>query len=193
MGVRVLIDRPGVAAALAARGIGMGEAVLVVPAATLPFWRARRGTAAVLAVARDRLSEAAALDAGAADAVTADAPDVLIAARAARLLRDRGSVTLGPLTIDPVARIAWRGGRPLGLLPREYALLAHLAARVGETVAHAELHRAIFGLRFAPGTNVLAVQVSRLRARLDRGAPFAMLRTDRSRGYRLVAAPDPPE
>jgi DNA-binding response OmpR family regulator len=191
VGVRVLIDRPGVAAALAARGIGAGDAVLVVPAEALGEWR--HAGAALLAVAADAAAEAAALDDGdAADAVAVGAPDALIASRAARLLRARGVVAVGPLVLDPVARAGWRDGRALALLPREYALLAHLARRAGRTVPHAELHRAVFGLRFAPGTNVLAVQVSRLRARLDRGAPFAMLRTDRARGYRLVAAPDPP-
>ncbi|MES2753317.1 MAG: winged helix-turn-helix domain-containing protein, partial [Pseudomonadota bacterium] len=36
-----------------------------------------------------------------------------------------------------------------------------------------------------PGTNVVEVHVSRLRAELDRNAP-PMLLTERGRGYRLI-------
>ncbi|KQT32034.1 hypothetical protein ASG29_09265 [Sphingomonas sp. Leaf412] len=188
MGVQVLIDRPGVTVALAARGVAAGQAVLVAHAGAVPSLRLRHPHAAMLAVAADGAGEAAALDAGADDAVAGGAPDALVAIRAERLLASRGGWRVGALSIDPVARDAWREGRRLAPLPREYALLAHLARHAGETVAHADLYRAVFGLRFAPGTNVLAAQVSRLRARLDRGFAFPMLLTDRARGYRLVAA-----
>nr|MDQ2879448.1 winged helix-turn-helix domain-containing protein [Pseudomonadota bacterium] len=46
----------------------------------------------------------------------------------------------------------------------------------------------VCNLRFDPGTNVLAVHVSRLRAKLDRDFAAPMLLTDKGRGYRLVAA-----
>ena len=42
-------------------------------------------------------------------------------------------------------------------------------------------------LRFDPGTNVVEVHVSRLRAKFDRGFATPMLVTDKGRGYRLVA------
>jgi DNA-binding response OmpR family regulator len=51
--------------------------------------------------------------------------------------------------------------------------------------SHAALRRVVLGLRIDPGTNGLAVHVSRLRAELDRdGTP--MLATDKGNGYRLV-------
>ncbi len=68
-------------------------------------------------------------------------------------------------------------------------MLVHLARHAGRTVPHAELRRAVFGLAFDPGTNLLAVHASRLRAALDRGFAWSMLHTDRGRGYRLVATP----
>ena len=57
----------------------------------------------------------------------------------------------------------------------------------GRCVGRAELLAAVWGLRFDPGTNVVEVHVSRLRARLDRGFAAPMLVTDKGRGYRLVA------
>jgi two-component system OmpR family response regulator len=130
---------------------------------------------------------AAAIDAGADDAVALSASDALIAARLAALVRRAPArIALGPLAIDRVARTAARDGRALDLLPREYRLLLHLVERAGQTVSHEDLLHAVWGLRFDPGTNVVAVHVSRLRAKLDRGFADALLRTEKGVGYRLA-------
>jgi two-component system, OmpR family, response regulator len=132
-------------------------------------------------------SVACALDAGADDAVALPAHPGEIAARLAARLRDRTPpIRLGPLQIDPVSRTATRNGRALGLLPREYALLIRLVRAEGHAVTRGELLRDVWGLCFDPGTNVVQVHVSRLRARLDRGEVAAMLHTDKGRGYRLT-------
>lgn len=189
MGVRLLIDRPGLAAALARRGIGVGERVVVAPAARLHDARVTYPEAAILAVAAGPVGEAAALDAGADDSVAADAPDVLIAARAARLL-GRGVTIVGELRVDRLTRRAHRAGIPLDLRFREFALLEHLACRAGHLVTREELVAAVLGRPFDPGTNVLTVHLSRLRQALDHGFAFPMLWTERGHGYRLVAGPD---
>lgn len=132
---------------------------------------------------------AAALDAGADDAVVQPVCAAEIAARLAARLRPRPPppIAIGELLIDPVERRVARGGRPIALLPREYALLLHLARAGGRCVGRAELLDAVWRLRFDPGTNVIEVHVSRLRAKLDRGFAEPMLRTEKGRGYRLTA------
>ena len=95
---------------------------------------------------------------------------------------------VGPLTIDPLARRATRDGRALALLPREYAVLVHLARHADAVVTRADLRTAVWGRDFDPGTNVIEVHISRVRAQLDRGAA-PMLLTERGRGYRLVSQP----
>lgn len=192
MGVRLLVDRKGLAAALHARGVAIVEdepRAIVVAAAVLAAAQQRFADTAVFALADDSAAEAAALDAGAADAACRDADDAVVAARVARLLRTGATLTVGELAIDRLARTARRAGRVLRLLPREYALLVQLAGANGEPVSRATLHRTLCGLSFDPGTNVVAVHVSRLRAELDRDAAFPMLLTERGRGYRLVATP----
>lgn len=189
MGVHLLIDRPGVVKALAVRGIGSGARVVVAPADDLPYCRVTHPEAAILAVATSRFGEAAALDAGADDSVAADAPDALIAARAARLLSG-GVTVVGELVVDRLARRAHRAGVPLDLRFREFALLEHLACRAGYLVTRDELLAAVLGRNFDPGTNVLTVHMSRLRHVLDHGFAFPMLWTERGHGYRLVAGPD---
>lgn len=151
----------------------------------------RFGWSGVLVLAMPQGSSLAeALDAGADDAVCISASPAEIAARLAARLRQRApSLVLGPLAIDPLARIATRNGCPLALLPREYALLLYLLEAQGRCVPRAELLSAVWGLRFDPGTNVVEVHASRLRAKLDRGQPVAMLRTQKGQGYRLTAEP----
>lgn len=196
MGVLLLINRPTLSALLTRRGVAVGgahPAVVVGAADRLPQLRARYPAAAVLALAADARAEAVALEAGADDAAVVGAPDAVLAARVIRLLARAAPpatrIAVGDLEVDRLARAARRAGRALRLLPREFALLDQLAATPGRTVTRAELHRALCGLDFDPGTNVLAVHVSRLRAALDRGHRHAMLHTERGVGYRLVAEP----
>jgi two-component system OmpR family response regulator len=137
-------------------------------------------------------SIAGALDAGADDAVALPVCAGEIAARlAARLRCHAPAVSVGGLRIDTIERRVERDGRAVPLLPREYALLLHLARSAGRSVGRAELLASIWGMGFDPGTNVVEVHVSRLRAKLDRGFSVPMLVTDKGRGYRLTERADP--
>ncbi len=137
----------------------------------------------------------AALDAGADDALPAQSSDALIAARIAAIVR-RGLATrwlrIGDLSIDTLERTVSRAGRAIPLLPREYRLLLVLARAPGQVVARQTLVAALCGLRFDPGTNVIEVHMSRLRAKLDRGFAVPMLHTERGQGYRLAPPSDAP-
>ena len=130
---------------------------------------------------------ALALDAGADDAVDGRAGPEEVAARLAALVRTPVSrIGVGDLVIDRIQRSAQRAGRPIDLLPREYALLVHLAERADQVVSRRALLDAVWGLRIDPGTNVVQVHISRLRAKLDRGQPAPMLLSERGKGYRLA-------
>jgi two-component system OmpR family response regulator len=129
---------------------------------------------------------AAWLDAGAADVVLAADPDALVAARLAALVRRHaGTIRVGDLVIDPAARRVWRDGREIRMLAREYAVLVQCARAAGRTVTRADLRRAVWGVEHDPGTNVIEVHVSRLRARLHHGFAAPILFTERGVGYRL--------
>jgi len=156
-------------------------------AAQVSQLRARGWHGPLMLVLGEGESVARALDAGADDAVTAPASAGEIAARlAARVRRAPAPLTIGPLRIDPVERSVTREGKPIRLVAREYALLLHLARHAGRCVGRAELLAAVWALRFDPGTNVVEVHISRLRAKLDRGFTAPMLITDRGKGYRLA-------
>ncbi|MBA4773310.1 MAG: winged helix-turn-helix transcriptional regulator [Sphingomonas sp.] len=196
------LDRPSLANALADRGIRTVAAphdapLLIGDGSARPpvaLW-SRRGqswpSALLLVVEGDEAAVIAAIDAGADDAARADASDALIAARAAALIRRTTPrlLKLGDLVIDLVERQVWRAARALDLLPREFRLLRVLADRPDEIVDRATLLDSVCGMRFDPGTNVLNVHVSRLRAKLDRGFAYPMVRTVKGVGYRLAVPP----
>ncbi|MEZ0244343.1 MAG: winged helix-turn-helix domain-containing protein [Sphingomonas sp.] len=177
--------RPSAEAAAAVLGWSPGEGD---PGARIADARAQgwRGALMLVLEAGCGASVAHALDAGADDAVLLPASAGEIAARIAARLRP-ATLTLGPLAIDTVERRVTRSGTHIPLLPREYSLLLHLARAAGRCVGRAELLAQVWGLRFDPGTNVIEVHVSRLRAKLDRGFPQPLLVTEKGRGYALRA------
>jgi two-component system OmpR family response regulator len=157
-------------------------------AAQVSRLRARGWHGPLILVLSEGECVAQALDAGADDAVTAPASAGEIAARlAARVRRAPAPLIIGPLRIDPVERSVTRDGKRLRLVAREYGLLLHLARHVGRCVSRAELLAEVWALRFDPGTNVVEVHISRLRAKLDRGFAAPLLLTDRGEGYRLIS------
>lgn len=192
------VEIPQLDAAIGARGytLEIGDAANEPArhiAAILCRWHAGQAIAAGsvprIALTTSRATLIAALDAGASDAVAVPVdPEELAAPVEARVRRHAASfVTLGPLTLDPVARIATRSGTAIALVPREFALLRYLAERAGRFVSRRELLEQVWGLRFDPGTNVVAVHVSNLRAKLDRPFPTALIQGRKGLGYRLVA------
>jgi two-component system, OmpR family, response regulator len=183
--VRLDVEVTGLEVALTTRGVRVSDEGV----ATLARVRPASCAGPLILLVADAAALTAALDDGADDAVLATAGADEIAARiAARLRPAAAPLRLGELLIDHVARRVTRAGRVIGLLPREYALLLHLLRHAGTTVPRSALLEAVWGLRFDPGTNVVAVHVSRLRAKLDRGYARPMLVTDKGVGYRLVAA-----
>lgn len=194
------LDIPHLAEAADARGMRLVPFARIVDAhaallagdgdcaAQVSRLRARGWHGALMLVLPEGESVARALDAGADDAVAAPASAGEIAARlAARVRRAPVPLTIGPLRIDTIERKVTRDGKPIGLVAREYGLLLHLARHAGRCVSRTELLAAVWSLGFDPGTNVVEVHVSRLRAKLDRGFAVPLLHTDRGEGYRLVS------
>ena len=95
-----------------------------------------------------------------------------LAARVEALLR---RPTIGPETVlrvgslhlDLVHRSAYRGGRHLDLLPREFKLLEYLVRRAGQTVTRGMLFEEVWNYKFVPRSNLIDVHMSRLRRKLS--------------------------
>lgn len=135
-----------------------------------------------------------ALNGGADDAIgwTRNLPELL--ARMAGLLRRSriaaGQLGAGDLRIDLIDRRVERAGRPIRLPLREFDLLANLARVPDRPISRAALLKAVWRIDFDPGTNRVEVHMSRLRAKIDRGFAWPMLRTVKGQGYTLCSRPD---
>ena len=98
---------------------------------------------------------------------------------------------LGRLRLDLFARDGFVGKRPLGLHPREFALIWRLAEAQGTAVAKKALVRDVWRMAHVPDTNSLAVHVFRLRAKLAVAGLAELVCTAPSGAYFLAPASPP--
>src|SRR6266508_1471530 len=127
------------------------------------------------------------LEAGAADyMVKPFSLDELLARVRARLRAAAGrpatSLVAGRLRLDLIRREADSGAGPVPLAEREFLLLRELMLHPGRIVSKQRLLSAVWHYHFDPGSNVVDVYVSRVRAKL--GADT--ITTTRGEGYRIA-------
>jgi two-component system, OmpR family, response regulator len=91
----------------------------------------------------------------------------------------------GDLTLDLLTREVTRGGQPIELRPREYALLEYLLRHAGKVLTKTMILSHVWGYNFDPNTNVVDVLVSRLREKIDRSFDPKLIHTVRGVGYVL--------
>jgi two-component system OmpR family response regulator len=105
--------------------------------------------------------------------------------------RETGSVStvlkVGDLEMDLIGRSVHRAGTEIDLQPREFQLLEFLMRHANQSVTRTMLLEKVWEYHFDPQTNVIDVHISRLRSKIDKGFPRAMLQTVRGAGYRLEA------
>jgi DNA-binding response OmpR family regulator len=168
----LLPDRPGIAVCRDLRSRGV----------TTPI---------VMLTARDAVDDrVAGLNSGADDYLTKPFAFSELLARILAVLR-RSAPTRSPvlqvadLTLDPTSHRVTRGGLPIGLTPREYAILEVLLRHTGESVTRAQLAERVWEVEPDALTNLVDVHVSHLRRKVDHGRTPALIHTVRGHGYRL--------
>ncbi len=156
-----------------------------------------RGVAApiLMLTARDAIAErVAGLRTGADDYLTKPfAFAELLARMHALLRRSRLSrppvLSVADLTLDPVSHRVARGGVPIILTPKEYAILEVLMRHAGEVVARVRLVECVWAEDRDAVDNLIDVHVSHLRKKIDCPPAVPLIHTVRGRGFRL----GPPE
>lgn len=144
----------------------------------------------VLTARDDRGDRVAGLDAGADDYLVKPFElDELNARIRAVLRRHAGRaeplLAHGDVTLDPAARRVTRGGVPVPLSAREFAVLAALLARPGAVLSRAQLEDRLYGWGEEIESNAVSVYVHQLRKKL--GADF--IGNVRGVGYFVAAVP----
>ena len=90
-------------------------------------------------------------------------------------------LSAGRLKLNMVDREADSGSGPVVLPEREFLVLRELMRHAGETVSKQQLLSSVWRYDFDPGSNVVDVYVSRLRAKLGP----KLIRTVRGMGYQI--------
>jgi DNA-binding response OmpR family regulator len=152
----------------------------------------------IVATARDDdQSVVRALDAGADDYVVKPFSAVTLDARIRAVLRralapeTETVLVLGGLTIDLPSRVVSVDGAAIDLSPREFDLLAYLAARPGQVVSKRELLTEVWRLPYGGADKTVDVHLSWLRRKLGESAQEPrFLMSVRGVGVKLVG-PDP--
>jgi DNA-binding response OmpR family regulator len=97
-----------------------------------------------------------------------------------------GTLTVGPLHVDPAAREVHLDGRPVGVTPTEFDLLAKLAANPRVVLSRRQLIDAVWGPGWVGDDRMVDVHIRNLRRKLgDDAAAPRFIRTVRGTGYRI--------
>lgn len=106
-------------------------------------------------------------------------------ARRASIKDEVTSLRVDGLTMDLLARQVFREEQEIDLKPREFQLLEYMMRNEGQVVTRAMLLEAVWDYHFDPQTNVIDVHISRLRQKIDKDFPTALIHTVRGVGYVL--------
>lgn len=153
----------------------------------------RRGvsTPILMLTARDALEDrVTGLDAGADDYLIKPYGFSELMARIRALLR-RSDLSrpvvlrVADLELDTVSQIVARGGEPIDLTAKEYAILEVLMRHAGAVVPRSAVTEHVWVSEPDMSPNLLEVHLSRLRRKIDYGRRSSLIQTIRGRGYMI--------
>jgi heavy metal response regulator len=148
-------------------------------------------TPILILTARDSVKDKVrGLDSGADGYLTKPFAFEELLARVRALLRKREAqaparLIVADLALDPVSRKVTRAGQEIPLTAKEFSLLEYLMRNAEIPVTRTMIAEHVWDVNFDTFTNVIDVQISYLRGKIDRGYPRKLIQTVRGRGYVL--------
>jgi len=103
--------------------------------------------------------------------------------------RPQETLRMADLEIDLLRHRATRAGQKIDLTSKEFLLLTLLARRAGEVLSRTVIAESVWDMNFDSDTNVVDVNVRRLRGKVDDPFPIKLIHTVRGAGYVLEAEP----
>jgi DNA-binding response OmpR family regulator len=148
-------------------------------------------TPVVMLTARDAVADRVlGLDSGADDYLVKPFAFQELLARLRALLRrnapeKQGHLSVGDLIADPATHTVERGGQPIKLNPKEFALLEYLLRHPNQILSREQIESHLWNYDAISASNVVDVYVARLRRKVDDPYPIKLLETVYGFGYRL--------
>jgi two-component system OmpR family response regulator len=109
-----------------------------------------------------------------------------LARRSATVIKET-LLRIADLELDLVSRTAYRAGRSIKLLQREFEVLEYLVRNQGHVVPRGMLLEKVWDLHFSTATNIIDVYVGRVRRKVDGDQAYPLIHTIRGVGFCLRA------
>lgn len=152
---------------------------------------AGHGLPILMLTARDAVEDRIeGLDRGADDYLTKPFVFRELLARLRALLRRPSGLrpaqlVVADLVVDTAGQTVSRGGKPISMTTKEYALTEFLARNAGRVVGRAEIAEHVWDEEFDPFSNLIEVYINRIRRKIDGDSVRPLLHTRRGAGYIL--------
>jgi DNA-binding response OmpR family regulator len=91
----------------------------------------------------------------------------------------------GELSVDLISRQGAAGEEAVELTAREFALLEYLMRSPGRVYPRTQILEHVWGYDFDPGSNLVDVNIQRLRRKIDPDGEAGYIKTVRGVGYRF--------
>ena len=89
------------------------------------------------------------------------------------------------LEMDTATREVWRAGQPIDLTARGFSILEYFMRHPRQVLTRQQIFQAVWGSDFLGASNIIDVNISDLRERLEAGGRPRLIQTVRGVGYSL--------
>jgi DNA-binding response OmpR family regulator len=152
--------------------------------------RAKSSVPIIMLTAKDRVPDrVAGLDVGADDYLTKPFATEELLARVRARLREKAPknnvIEYRDVVMDRDRHEVTRGGNPIALTAKEYALLEYLLLHRNKVHTRDELFNGVWGSDFLGDSNLIDVYIRYLRGKIDDGFDEKLIATVRGVGYTI--------
>lgn len=148
----------------------------------------------IFLTAKDTVDDAVfGLEAGANDYIRKPFSFEELLARIRVLMRTRSQeglvFTAGPVELNIEKHTVTRGGKPVDLTQKEFALLEYLLRSKGKVCRRTRIIEKVWDIHFDHNQSVIDVYINALRRKLDEPGDPSLITTIRGVGYKIDADP----